>query len=47
VANGEVTFDNLIIGKRYKLLIPAEHKKDTKSIIIKAEALSAKEPALV
>ena len=47
VANGEVTFDNLIIGKRYKLLIPAEHKKDTKSMIIKAEALSAKEPALV
>jgi len=47
VVNGEVAFDNLIIGKRYKLLIPAEHKKDTKSMIIKAEALSAKEPALV
>ncbi|MFP3215430.1 MAG: DUF87 domain-containing protein [Candidatus Micrarchaeota archaeon] len=47
VVNGEVTFDNLIIGKRYKLLIPAEHKKDTKSMIIKAEALPAKEPTLV
>jgi len=47
VVNGEVTFDNLIMGKKYKLLIPAEHKKDTKSIIIKAEALPVKEPALV